>query len=82
MAHDNKLGNPGHDYEKNVNIQSPLDANSRVEIGGYIGDRILLALEQIRESNELIYKEVRLMNDRMEIGFQTNLTNSDIEEGD
>ncbi len=77
MAHNNKLGNPGHDYEKNVNIQSPLDEDGRVEIGGEILAFLQADSRQMRNEMKQLKDLFLYLVQITELAYETELTDVD-----
>jgi hypothetical protein len=77
-----KLGTPQFGYEKNVNIQYPLDADARVEVGGELINRLVIAFDNIRETNEKILEKLEILVLHQECATNEVFTEEDIENGD
>ncbi len=69
---------PSYGYEKNVNIQYPLDEDERVDIGGYLVNRLVDAIEDMKEHNEIMVNQLRLLNMRFEEAFSTGIDDNDV----
>lgn len=56
------LGTPDFGYEKNVNIQYPLDPEERVDVGGDKINRLTDDMSSLKDTMQMLMVEIRLNN--------------------